>query len=48
LLQRSLDAAEQGDAVAFAAMAHEAPQLATGCVQAREIAQRTSDLQRAA
>lgn len=48
LLQRSLDAVERGDAVAFAAMVHEAPQLASGCVRARETAQGTSALQRAA
>jgi RNA polymerase sigma-70 factor (ECF subfamily) len=48
LLQRSLDAVERGDAVAFAAMVHEAPQLASGCVQAREATRGTSELQRAA
>jgi RNA polymerase sigma-70 factor (ECF subfamily) len=48
LLQLSIDAAERGDASAFAAMVHEAPQLATGCAQARQTVQRTNDLQRAA
>jgi RNA polymerase sigma-70 factor (ECF subfamily) len=48
LLKRSLDAAERGDALAFVAMVHEAPQLASGCAQAPEIARGTNELQRAA